>query len=56
MSTIKMILTSVNGRSVNIPTFVQTIPHGSNREEVENRVEDHLISLIDRGIMSDSIK
>jgi hypothetical protein len=53
MSTIKLVPVSVNGHPVILsPVYVQTCPHGSNREAVENRVEDRLISQIDRKVSS----
>lgn len=52
MSTIKLVPVSVNGRPICFPPIcVNTCPHGSDREEVENRVEDRLISQIDLGII-----
>lgn len=53
MSTIKLVPVSVNGHPINLsPVYVHTCPHGNDREAVENRVEDRLISQIDRRIMS----
>ncbi|NCC85616.1 MAG: hypothetical protein EOM03_16045 [Clostridia bacterium] len=49
MSTINLVPISVNGCPVNLsPIVVHTCPHGSDKEAVENRIEDRLISEIDR--------
>lgn len=49
MSTIKLIPVSINGQPISLsPVYVHTCPHGSDREDIVNRVEDRLISQIDR--------
>jgi len=53
MSTIKLVPVSVNGRPICFPPIcINTCPHGSDREEVENRVEDCLIRQIDRRVIT----
>lgn len=53
MSTIKLTPVSVNGHPINLsPIYVHTCPHGSDREDIVNRVEDRLISQIDCRLMS----
>lgn len=56
MSTIKLVPVSVNGHPINLsPVYVHTCPHGSDREAVENHVEERLISQIDRRFIYRSI-
>lgn len=50
MSTIQMHLVKVNGLQVDLTTTVHTHPRGSDRENIENKVESRLISQIDRKI------